>query len=115
MEDRLTAKSFDEVIDRLYSSSDGRDRLLRSMTDDRFAALLERIEAYVLLAKEQFLLGNKKHAYRMYLCINAILRKAGLTVSESAQGGTKNGTERKTSSQWHTDKIDGIKIPWSTK
>ena len=80
MENCLTAKSFDKVIDRLYSSSDGRDRLLRSMMDDRFAALLESIEEYILLANEQFLLGNKKRAYRMYLCISTILRKAGISV-----------------------------------
>lgn len=61
--------NFNSLYDILYSDKN----VIRAMRDKKFSELLDRIEEYMILAKEQYVMGNHKRALRMYLIISKIV------------------------------------------
>ena len=61
--------NFNSLYDILYSDKN----IIRAMRDKNFSELLDRIEEYMMLAKEQYVMGNYIRALRMYLTISKIV------------------------------------------
>lgn len=69
----LSNGSFDYLLMELYDFPGGRSRIILSMRDDRYSKLLDVIEDYILVAKEQLNIGNRKRAYRIYLMLHLLI------------------------------------------
>ena len=69
----LSNISFDYLLMELYNSPGARSRIILSMQDDRYSKLLDVIEDYILVAKEQLNIGNRQRAYRIYLMIHLLI------------------------------------------
>lgn len=69
----LSNKSFDNLLSELYSLPNGQSRIILSMRDDKYSKLLDVIEDYILVAKEQLNIGNRKRAYRIYLMLHLLI------------------------------------------
>ena len=71
----FSSASFDEITSFLYKGSDAENRILRSLRDSIYREALSCIDQYIVVGKEQYLIGNKKRAYRIYLTIKLLIDK----------------------------------------
>lgn len=71
----FSSASFDEITSSLYYGPNAEDLILRSLRDSNNKEMLNCIDQYIVVGKEQYLIGNKKRAYRIYLTIKLLIEK----------------------------------------
>ncbi len=74
-ETSFSSASFDKITSFLYKGSDAEDRIIRSLRDSNYRDKLICIDQYIVVGKEQYFIGNKKRAYRIYLTIELLIEK----------------------------------------
>ncbi len=68
-------KSFDELTEFLYKKPGAEERIISSLRVRKHQMILDCIDEYIVVGKEQLMIGNRKRAYRIYLTINLLIDK----------------------------------------
>ena len=76
----FSATDFDRISKQLYCGDDSLSITIKSLQDKNFARILDCIDEYIALGKEQYYLRNRKRAYRIYVSIVLIIQKLLKTI-----------------------------------
>ena len=71
----FSAVEFDKISSMLYGGRHSLDIVVMSLQNKSFAKILDCIDEYIVLGKEQYYLRNKKRAYRIFVSIICIIKK----------------------------------------
>lgn len=70
----FSCKSFDELTASLYNKG-AEGRIISALRNSKKRQILECIDEYIVVGKEQLVIGNRKRAYRIYIAINLLIDK----------------------------------------
>lgn len=71
----FNCKSFDELTEFLYKKPGAEERIIRSLKVRKQREILDCIDEYIVVGKEQLMVGNRKRAYRIYLIVHVLIDK----------------------------------------
>lgn len=67
--------SFDELTEFLYKQPGAEERIINSLKVRKHQEILDCIDEYIVVGKEQLMVGNRKRAYRIYLTVKLLIEK----------------------------------------
>lgn len=67
--------SFDKLTEFLYKKPQAEERIIHCLHNKKQREILDCIDRYMVVGKEQLIIGNKKRAYRIYIAIILLIKK----------------------------------------